>query len=331
MEEAHPTGKGYPLPPIPFAQFEATVSRHYALNRRPKTHGRVAHVLKLLGSLVDELDRPVVSTTADLTTDTVTRLVASLGDENRNTVRGKIGSLSAICSYALDEGWLDRAPRFARVRPRKAPPIRERFLPYADMRRLLVHLRDRPGGWKARRDYALVGLASMTGMRFSEAIYMRCRDVSLSRRFVRVLPNVEPLKTERSHRDVPVCGELSAILREWIPRTGGDWLFPGSKLRGPWDGGNVEDRALGRLQSAAKEIGIDWISYHALRHTFATLALSRWKLSLWAVQKILGHTSLRTTEGYLHLGELDELIAEVADVGFRLDSADPARVEPIRA
>jgi integrase len=312
------------MPPIPFPLFAERVRNLYA-RRRPKTARRVDQVLRTLQALRDGRGRPLVRTTADLTTDTACRFLAAQGpDANPNTLRGLLGSLSALCTYAVDEDWLDRAPKFKRLRPRKSPPIRPRHRPYAEVHRLLVHLRDRPGGWKARRDYALAATVALTGLRLGEALHLWIEDVALAGRVLRVVPRGGvPLKTESSARAVPLCAELATILRAWIPWAApGPWLFPGVKRRGPWDGGNPADRALGRLQAAAREVGIDWISYHALRHSFATIALEHWGLPTWTVQKILGHTSLRTTENYLHLDEVAPLVEAVGALGFGLTDDD---------
>ncbi len=307
--------------PIPFTLFSERTRTLYA-RRRPTTAGRVDQVLATLALLRDGR-RPIVRTTADLTTDTACRFVDWHGPHfNSNTLRGYLGSLSAICSYAVSEGWLDRTPQFARIRPRPSPPIRKRYLGYSALRGLLLHLRDRrPGDWKSRRDYALGATLSLTGLRRDEALHLRLDQVGLAGRVIRVRPTSEdPLKTLESARDVPIADELAEVLRGWIPwACGGDWLFPNSRKSGPWTGGSARDRPLGRLQSAAREVGIEWISLHALRHSFATIALRQWQMPLWTVQRILGHTSMRTTEKYLHWDDdASELLALARPIGFGL-------------
>jgi integrase len=94
------------------------------------------------------------------------------------------------------------------------------------------------------------------------------------------------------------------VLRGWVPRCGGQWLFPGARSAGPWTGGAPGYRPLDRIRQAARTAGVERVGFHSLRHSLATLLLTRGVPS-WAIQRILRHTSARTTEHYLHPTDLD--------------------------
>jgi integrase len=109
------------------------------------------------------------------------------------------------------------------------------------------------------------------------------------------------LKTEGSARPVPLPDELAAVLRAWTPHAGPVWLFPGVKRVGPWDGGAPGSRPLDALRAEAKAVGIPRVTWHSLRHAYATAALERWQLPPWVVQRVMGHSDPRTTARYQHL------------------------------
>jgi hypothetical protein len=69
-------------------------------------------VLELLGRLEG------IESTADLTTENLARFVRWRSAEVcPNTVRSELAYLSAACSFAAEEGWLEHPPRFKRIRP----------------------------------------------------------------------------------------------------------------------------------------------------------------------------------------------------------------------
>jgi site-specific recombinase XerD len=72
-----------------------------------------------------------------------------------------------------------------------------------------------------------------------------------------------------------------------------------------------------RLKAATRALGLDSrLHFHSLRHTFASLLVQR-GISLYHVQKLLGHSSPRVTEIYAHLGtsELSGSVEKLAIAG----------------
>jgi integrase/recombinase XerC len=160
-----------------------------------------------------------------------------------------------------------------------------------------------------RRDRAILELFYASGLRLSELAGLDVEDVNASSRLVRVLG-----KGGRE-RIVPFNRSAADALRAWLkdraailasspagrpaPRRGGraaDPLFV--NYRGGRLGARSIDRLVRRYVAACStRFGV---SPHALRHSFATHLLER-GADLRAIQELLGHARLGTTQRYTHL------------------------------
>jgi integrase len=168
---------------------------------------------------------------------------------------------------------------------------------------------------------ALTSLA-VTGLRWSELVALRRRDLTLDgsaprvrvrRGFVR--GTFGPPKSRHGRRDVRLSPELIAELRRHVARRPADadaLAFPsrpGTPLAYP----NMLRRV---LRPAAEEAGAAWAGFHTFRHTFASLHLAR-RTTVVQLQRLLGHHSPAfTLDRYAHLIPGDE--AEPLDLGVEL-------------
>src|SRR5262245_51127441 len=175
-----------------------------------------------------------------------------------------------------------RSPRPARRLPS--------FLPKDESKDLL----DRPvdGSIPDRRDHALLELLYATGIRAAECSALDCADLDRSHGTVRVLGK------GNKERVVPV-GEaaLAAVDRYLAVRgTSGRALFANRR------GGRLTSRSIQRIVARrARTAGIDRrVTPHTLRHTFATHMLGE-GADLRAIQELLGHRRLSTTQRYTHV------------------------------
>jgi site-specific recombinase XerD len=146
----------------------------------------------------------------------------------------------------------------------------------------------------------LLGLGYGGGLRASEVIRLRVKDIDRAQSIIRV----EQSKG-RKDRHVMLSPEMLGLLREWWKArpTRWDvgvppqerWLFPGRKPGKP-----MTTRQLSRLfHETADAAGIKKaVTLHALRHSFATHLLEEGKTDIRAIQALLGHDKLDSTARY---------------------------------
>jgi integrase len=151
----------------------------------------------------------------------------------------------------------------------------------------------RPG---IERAIVLTGLR--TGMRFCELSALHWEDVDLSHQFVTVCRSavdgaIGPPKNALS-RSIPLTSDVTRVL-ERLPKTSA-FVFPrdGRLFR--------YDEAWYVIDRISRDAGIAHVSWHDLRHTFASQLVER-GASIVSVQKLLGHSDIRITMRYAHLAK----------------------------
>jgi integrase/recombinase XerC len=191
---------------------------------------------------------------------------------------GKVGALSAI-----------RAPKVGKSLPKPLPMPAAIRLADADER--AGEDRD---PWIWARDAAVMALLYGSGLRISEALGLKRRDVPLPGAGDVLIVTGKGNKT----RMVPVLQNVLALIQAYVsmcpyPLPAEGPIFVGAR------GGPLKARiiqlTMERLRGA---LGLpDSATPHALRHSFATHLLSRGG-DLRAIQELLGHASLSTTQIY---------------------------------
>jgi integrase/recombinase XerC len=203
----------------------------------------------------------------------------------------KLASIRTFFRYLCREGVLDRNPARALLSPRVERRI-PAHLEEAEVDRIL----DVPGdGAAAVRARAILELLYATGIRCAELVGLDVAEVDLGSRMVRVLGK------GRKERIVPFGNRAAQALRAYLPvRTGtrptSDALFVNVR------GGRLSDRSVRLiLASRIRQVAVSRrTSPHTLRHSFATHLLER-GADLRAIQELLGHASLSTTQRYTHV------------------------------
>src|SRR5947209_1718016 len=98
------------------------------------TRSKMSYVLRMVGAMG-------VRSTADLTTELAARFVIERSKRVcANTIRGEISYLKAAVNYALEEGYLERAPKWRRVMPRRSPRRRKTLHRLEEIRWVLARL-----------------------------------------------------------------------------------------------------------------------------------------------------------------------------------------------
>ena len=268
------------------------------------------------------------ATTAVLTPAFVARFIASRPtDQSRNTTLSLLSSLRAACTYAQQMGMVRSSPFLLRkvgqwVRAEKSRRPRQ-HIGKAEIVALLARAKDEIGRksrhsqatpwalWRAARLNALVHLAVYTGARKNELLKLKVADVDLAAGFIHIVDRgASRLKTVGSERSIPIAAPLAEVLADWLPSTGCEWAIPNSSHSAWWQGGSPGFDPLDRLQALGRRAGIPDLTFHALRHSFATHSLS-WGLTPSQIARILGHTRIQTQAHYIH--EDRENLRELVD------------------
>ncbi len=179
-----------------------------------------------------------------------------------------------------------RTPRIRKGLPR---PLSER-----DAARAIAVAGENDIEWIARRDAALLTLLYGAGLRISEALSLKRGDVPLAQA-------ITILGKGRKERVVPVLDQVReaiAAYAEAIPFTGAKdaplFLSRRNKPMSPREAQLLMERLRGALGLSERA------TPHAMRHSFATHLLANGG-DLRAVQELLGHASLSTTQTYTEI------------------------------
>jgi integrase/recombinase XerC len=191
--------------------------------------------------------------------------------------KGRVAALSAV-----------RAPKLGKTLPRPLPVTAARRIADSEL-----HADENAAPWIHARDAAVLALLYGSGLRISEALGLTRADVGSGARDA-----ITVTGKGRKQRMVPVLPQVQSLIAEYVALCpydlpGDGPLFVGAK------GGPLSPRivqlAMARLRGA---LGLaETATPHALRHSFATHLLARGG-DLRAIQELLGHASLATTQIY---------------------------------
>lgn len=232
------------------------------------------------------------------------------------TRRNVLKMTKRIFQMAVEEGILDRNPCTGiRV---KVTETNQKVLTNSEVNIFLQEAK-----LAHHRFYPVWVMALMTGMRSGELFALRWIDIDFDQRLISVSRQWTskngfcPTKTRRN-RLVPISEELLIFLKERKLKEGNsEFILP--RLR-EWDHG--EQAKVTR--EFCLLIGINPVNFHDLRATFITNLLARGE-SLARVMSIVGHTELKTTNGYLRKAGV-ELHGATDKLGYKLPPDTLAKV-----
>jgi integrase/recombinase XerC len=190
--------------------------------------------------------------------------------------KGKVAALSAV-----------RAPRVAKTLPKPLAVAAAKRIADTDLR-----AGEEREPWVLARDAAVLALLYGSGLRISEALGLKPRDVAGARDSLTVTGK------GNKARMVPVLPQVARLIADYMALCPYD-LAPAGPLFVGQKGGPLSPRilqlAMERLRGALNLP--DTATPHALRHSFATHLLARGG-DLRSIQELLGHASLSTTQIY---------------------------------
>jgi integrase/recombinase XerC len=240
------------------------------------------------------------------------------GDSRASAAR-KLAAVRTFGKFLRREGALDHEPAALVGSPRREKKI-PAHLDVDEVERLLAT--PDTSGPLGRRDRAILELFYASGLRLSELVGLDLHDVNISSRMVRVLgkgnkERIVPFNSKAGEALTAYLGAREAIvggglLPEGARRAAG---APAVRPRGArwragredplfvnYRGGRLSGRSVHRLvRRYVAQCSVRFgISPHALRHSFATHLLEN-GADLRAIQELLGHVRLSTTERYTHV------------------------------
>ncbi|MBU1211793.1 MAG: site-specific tyrosine recombinase XerD [Alphaproteobacteria bacterium] len=247
---------------------------------------------------------------ADAEPEHVAKFLTGLGEMGMApaTRARKLSALRQFYRFLLAEGLIEEDPCHGFTGPKKARAL-PKTLSIGEVDQLIETARGccraTHGGerYRAVRLYCLLEVLYATGLRVSEL-------VSLPRDVLTGDARVLTVKGKGGReRMVPLSGAAVAALREFMAlglsaeddmsaTVATRWLFPSKSAQGHL----TRQRFAQDLKEVAEQAGLDAerVSPHVLRHAFASHLLDR-GADLRAVQQLLGHADISTTEIYTHV------------------------------
>jgi integrase/recombinase XerC len=214
----------------------------------------------------------------------------------RTTIARRVSALRSFLRFASRQNLLD-VPDLSWLRAPRPPRTVPKSLSVDDAQALLAAIFARRGDdWIKARDFAVLMLLYGAGLRISEALSLQRRDAPLG-------DWLSITGKGNKMRDVPVLRAAAQAVDEYIDLCplaldANNPLFVSSR------GKPLGARAVQRLvESLRVELDLPpHVTPHALRHAFATHLLGNGG-DLRAIQQLLGHASLATTQLYTHVDE----------------------------
>jgi len=217
------------------------------------------------------------------------------------SINRKISGLKSFFKYHLRTGTISSTPMAKVISPKigRRLPV---FVKEGDTRDLLKALDQSTDSWKSLNTQLLITIFYATGMRLSELINLKEKQVDFSRSQVKVLGK------GNKERIIPLGKKVMELIKNYLQlkkkefaskdfggEKSGDTLLvteKGKKLY-PKYAYLLVNQVLGEASTLDKK------SPHVLRHTFATHLMNN-GADLNAVKELLGHSSLASTQVYTH-------------------------------
>jgi len=272
-------------------------------------HGLIARFLEMMSAeagaarnslMAYESDLRAASTqlsgglsTADA--EAINRLADHWTDLAASSVARKSSALRRFFGFLADEGHREDDPSHALPKPSRGRSL-PKTLSHADIQTLFVEVERRKSMEHAKvadiRLHALLEILYGSGLRATEAVSLNVRAIVPDRPFAILKGKGD------KERLVPVSDRARSAVADWlvVRPPGSQWLFPSGKSH------LSRVRLFQMIKELAAQAGLspDRISPHVLRHAFATHLLEG-GADLRALQMLLGHADISTTEIYTHV------------------------------
>ena len=163
----------------------------------------------------------------------------------------------------------------------------------------------------------LILAAAMTGLRQSELLGLRWRDIDwnvqrirVRNAFVRGQHSTDGKSDLSTRRSVPMADRIARELDRWSRRSSysadEDLVFAHPETGNPLDRSKVTKR----FKAACRAAGVRPVRFHDLRHTFGTRMAASGQ-PIRSIQEFLGHADVKTTQIYMHYAPSEREVAMV--------------------
>jgi integrase/recombinase XerC len=211
------------------------------------------------------------------------------------SIHRKLSSLRTFFKFLIKQGFMEINPANA-VKAGKITLKLPDYLSENEIKTLLDRLPEED--WEDLRDKTILELFYGTGIRISEAVQLRKKDIDFHRDWIIIFGKGN--KT----RYVPLSKRLSSLLQRYLSET--ERMFPSYQSQSivfvtrkgdpvyPMLVYRIVNKYLSHFSKLSKK------SPHVIRHTFATHLLNA-GADILTVKELLGHVSLSTTQIYTHV------------------------------
>lgn len=225
----------------------------------------------------------------------------------QKTVKRKIASIKAFYRYLEEEERLESSNPFTKIRVKfKEIESLPRIIPRNDIERLLNHMYDvmKQSGQEATiyRDLSVIEMFFATGARVYEISNLKIQDIDLDNGIIKLFGkgSKERYVQIGSPEVLEVVKEYYRLNQQEIDKSG--FFFVNRQ------GKRFSEQSIRRMiRKYSCQAGISiHITPHMFRHSVATYLLEE-GVDIMYIQKILGHSSIKTTQIYLHIASKKQM------------------------
>lgn len=255
--------------PVLFSEFAKEFLAFCKASKKKNTHRFHFNNLK---SLLKEFDEKYIGNITPY--DIEQYKIRRLGEVSASTVNRELATLSHMFETGIDWGKLDGNPVKA-VKKLKEPPGKIKYFSIEEINNLVDN---------CNVSYLRIAIliAVNTGMRKGEILSLKRSDIDLEHRII----SIEESKSGK-RRDIPVNNVLFEHLKEWMNGSEIEEVIPIGDFKRSYE-------------TACRKAGLDDITFHTLRHTFASHLVME-GIDLATVKELMGHATIQMTMRYAHL------------------------------
>jgi integrase len=231
----------------------------------------------------------------------------------KSSINREIGLLKSILNRAVKLQTIDANPaRDAELFELDDSSVSDRVLSNQEEIKLLVACDESELRYRAPHLKFVILVALYTGLRRGEILRLRWSDIDFEKNRLRVRKS----KTKAGRRSVNLNSVLRGKLLFLNEQEHGEWVFPSpERFQTPGQPERHIADVKNAFRRAVRLAGIEWITFHQLRHTFCS-RLADAGVPMPVIQDLAGHSSIIMTRRYTHpADELKQKAVEVLITG----------------